>query len=77
MSDFKKILSCPFCGGMPHIIFNVKLKNAYGQEVEGTAIGCENCDATIFNKSGRLAIEAWNHRVPEVDEYEVRCTDDR
>lgn len=58
---------CPFCGGMPCIVFNAKRKNAYGQEVEGTAIGCKNCEATMFYRSWRLAIEAWNRRVEDAD----------
>ena len=64
MSDLKP---CPFCGGTPRIVFNAKRKNTYGQEVEGTAIGCENCEATMFYRSRRLAIEAWNRRVDDDD----------
>lgn len=71
MSEQINLLPCPFCGGMPRIAFNAKRKNAYGQEVEGTAICCENCEATMFYRSGRLAIEAWNRRAPVKDGYEV------
>lgn len=71
MSEQINLLPCPFCGGMPYIVFNAKRKNAYGQEIDGTAVGCENCQASMFYRSGRLAIEAWNRRVPVTDEYEV------
>ena len=57
-----KLKPCPFCGGRPIIVYNAKRKNVYESEIKGTAIGCENCNATIFYRSRRLAIEAWNRR---------------
>ena len=62
MSELKP---CPFCGGEANIAYNAKRKDAYGRDIEGTAICCENCGATIFYRSNRLAIEAWNRRVSD------------
>lgn len=53
------------------LVHNAVRKNVWGRDVLGTAIGCNNCWATMFYQSEKLAIEAWNHRVPVTDEYEV------
>ena len=62
MSDLKP---CPFCNGQANISYNAKRKDAYGRNIEGTAIACENCGATIFFRSRHIAIEAWNRRVDD------------
>ena len=64
MSDIK-LKPCPFCGGEPIISYCAKRKDFYGRNIEGTAIACDNCNATIFFRSRHLAIEAWNRRISE------------
>ena len=56
---------CPFCGGEAIIVYSAKRKDFYGRDIEGTAIACDNCNATIFFRSRRLAIEAWNRRAKD------------
>lgn len=66
-----KLKQCPFCGGEAILVHNAVRKNVWGRDVRGTVIGCDNCQATMFYQSEKLAIEAWNRRVPVTDEYEV------
>lgn len=65
MTELRK---CPFCGGKAIIVHEAIRKNAYGDEVRGTAIGCDICNAQMFYRDKNLAIEAWNKRVGEVAE---------
>lgn len=59
---FSELKPCPFCKGKAIIINNAIRMNAYGEKIIGIAIGCDNCNAQMFYREKKLAIEAWNMR---------------
>ena len=61
----EKLRNCPFCGGEACVVHDAKRKLADGKQITGTVVSCTVCNATMFYRNSRLAIEAWNRRVPQ------------
>lgn len=59
---------CPFCGSHPALIGEDH--KWYHVECQNGRCGC--LPSTWLFDTPEEAIEAWNHRVPVIDEYEVR-----
>lgn len=69
------LLPCPFCGAIAPTVHLSREKNERDTEWQYQLV----CDYNLggcggsgcFNEDPHKAIEAWNHRVPVMDEYEV------
>lgn len=75
MSEFNTILHdalerqrqelkpCPFCGAKnPILVRYAKGQSVDGQPIRGIWIGCRCCEASVFYRFEKEAIEAWNRR---------------
>lgn len=62
----ERLKNCPFCGKYPQTVVDDETEKKFG-------VKCFNCGGMIYPEKATLqeAIEAWNRRVPETDEYEV------
>lgn len=62
----EELKPCPFCGGLAHIAYNAKRKLYKKEEwIDGVRIYCGGCEAQMFYRSEKLAIESWNRRTGE------------
>ena len=55
MSKDLKLLTCPFCGGTPHIVDGMKRNGM-------VYVQCDGCCRTSYRRNAKEAAEAWNRR---------------
>lgn len=61
----EELKPCPFCAGEAGIAHNAIRTTIDGRRITGTCVYCTICNAQMFYRSNKLAIESWNRRAKE------------